>query len=118
MALTKPSGSMIKNETITSNNIADGTITMPKLTPSQMTGGLTIAYPLGNAASNGDTITVTSSNFDVGSLVQIGNSMVDVVIRANNTTLSFEAPSLPTGDYVSRVVGPDGRFVTMVVRYI
>lgn len=106
---------MIKSETITSDNIADGTITMPKLTLSQSNGGLSFAYPLGDVASNGDIITL--SGVDIGTSVQINDSLIDVVSYSNTTTLTFEAPPLPAGSYIARIIRPNGQFMMLTINY-
>lgn len=90
---------------------------MPKLTLSQSNGSLSIAYPLGNAASNGDIITISGGTFALGSTTLIGDDLVGATFIVDSNTVSFAAPDKPTGVYVGMIVQSDGHVTSFPITY-
>ena len=113
MALTRISGALVRTDTVTNDNIADGSIISSNF--SEEAGGpapasavpISIAYLSGNATSAGETVTLTGSEFVVGTTIMISNTVASVVTVSNTTTLSFTSPDLPSGTYIGYIINPD-----------
>lgn len=117
MALTRLKANLVKAESITSNNIQDGSITTADLSPA-ITGQsvfnpIDIAYLNGQSASNGEIITITGSGFTTGSVVLVANTTAAVTSIVNSNTITFVAPNLGSGMYMGYVVHLDGRFTVL-----
>ena len=112
MALTRISGLLIANTTVTGNNIAANTITTNNFVSgiSLAARGLTLSYPSGTSATTGggQTITMTGSGFTTGSAVYVNKTAASVVSVANATHLTFTSPAKSAGRYVVYIIAPDG----------
>lgn len=112
MALTRISGLLFANNTLTGNNIAANTITTNNFVSgiSLAARGLTLSYPSGTSANTqgGQTITMTGSGFATGSSVYVNKTAASVVSVANATSLSFTSPALAAGRYIVYIIAPDG----------
>jgi hypothetical protein len=117
MALTRLKANLVKAGTITSNNIADGTITTADLSPA-ITGQsvytpIDIAYLDGQSASNGEIITITGSGFVPGMTVLVANETASITSILDSNTITFTAPDLGSGMYMGYIIHPDGRFTVL-----
>lgn len=107
---------MIGSNTITSSNIANGTITAADLDSSVSLGGsspsiTSIVYPGDDTAADpagGQTITLQGEHYETGAQVLIGNTTVGVVTVSNSSTITFTSPTKPAGSYPLVVVNTDG----------
>lgn len=112
MALTRLSGAVITNNTVTGNNFAANTITTENFVSgiSLAARSLTLSYPSGNSTSTsgGQTITMTGRGFTTGSAVYVKTTAAPVVSVANSTSLTFTAPAMAAGRYVVYVIAPNG----------
>lgn len=112
MALTRISGALFANNTLTGNNIAANTINTNNFVAgiSLAARGLTLSYPTGTSANTqgGQTITMTGSGFTNGSAVYIDKTAASVVSVANSTSLSFTSPAKSAGRYIVYIIAPDG----------
>lgn len=121
MALIRVSNRLIKTETITSNNITDGSITGNKIavdaggTPASV--NLTIQYINGIAAANNESVTIDGGPFTSSSVVYVSNIASPITTVANTTQLSFVAPDLPSGTHIGYIVSPDGKMSLFRLNY-
>jgi len=115
MALKKISGSMIAANTITGDDVANGTISTTDLGADVVLGfpsptANTIIYPGDDTAADpagSQTITITGNNFDTNTYLIIDSTIVNPS-AVNTTSLSFTSPAKAAGSYLVFVVNPDG----------
>jgi len=106
---------MVGSNTVTSTNIADGSIVTENFDEdaggpaplSANTISLSVLYASGNSTSNGESVMLTGSGFVTGTTIMIANSVASVVTVHNSTTMSFTAPSMPPGTYVGYIIKPN-----------
>lgn len=114
MAIVKLSGSMITANSVTGNNIQDGTITTDDIAEGVSTASppviTSINYPGDDTAADpagGQTLSITGNNFSSNALLLIDSQSVTPT-SITNTTITFTSPAKSVGSYIIFVVNSDG----------
>jgi len=113
MALTRLSGRLIKDGSLTTNNLADESVTMAKFDANgpnpTSSSPHTIRY-LNEVTSNGSVVTITGTAFVPGTNITIGGVTSPVINVLDANTITFVAPELSAGTHDGYMIQPDGKF--------